>query len=79
MEPEEPIMEQIRTLILHLKKHNVLDQLLKSVSEDNKYPILDSQTLNRIILNGLKPHATDLNELDIESTSTCLINLLKLN
>ena len=79
MEPEEPIMEQIRTLILHLKKYNVLDQLLKSISEDNKYPILDSQTLHQIILNGLKPHATGLNELDVESTSTCLINLLKLS
>ena len=42
VQPEEPIMEQIRVLILYLKKYQVLDQLINNISEVSRYPVLDA-------------------------------------
>lgn len=77
---EEPLFEQVRVLIMHIKKYNILDSLLQSVSKNNQYSLIDSKTLKNIIVNGLKPYMQEIEKAyDLESVSNELINLLKLS
>ena len=75
---QQPMMEQIRGLVLQLKKYKVLDQLINSISQENKQPILDAQSFYSIITKSLSPYTSDLKDLDLETTTVGLINLLKL-